>query len=192
MGKQLEFKAGTGINITASGSDNSVTIASTVAPSHFKGEYTSLTALRAVEGSAGDYAYVDEGADKDITTYIWDTTDAAWVEQRGVTTAETSASVKEKYEANEDTNAFTNNEKTKLSGIATGAEVNQNALASIAVGSVTVTANGKTDTFTLVAGTGVLVTANATAKTITFTADVDTILTDAITSVKVGSTVLGS
>jgi hypothetical protein len=202
---QLEFKQGTGISLTANTSEKSVTIASTSAAftqeektklaglesSRFKGEFASLSALNAISGSTGDYAYVDMGSGQDVTTYIWDTTDNKWIDQKGVSTAETAATIKSKYESNADTNAYTNAEKTKLAGIAASAEVNQNALSKITVGGVTVTANGKTDTFTLVAGTGVTIAADATSKTITVTADKDAILGDAITSVKVGSIILG-
>lgn len=58
------------------------------------------------------------------------------------------------------TNRFaTEAELTKLAGIATGAEVNQNAFTTIAVsGQSNVVADSKTDTLTLVAGTGMTIT----------------------------------
>jgi len=63
---------------------------------------------------------------------------------------------------------LTSAERSKLSGIATGAEVNQNAFSNIAVsGQTTVAADGKTDTFTLVAGTGVTITTDANTDSIT-------------------------
>jgi len=66
---------------------------------------------------------------------------------------------------------LTSAERTKLSGIATGAEVNQNAFSNIAVsGQSTVAADAKTDTFTLVAGTGVTLTTDAGADSITIAA----------------------
>lgn len=58
-------------------------------------------------------------------------------------------------------------DKTKLDGIATGAEVNQNAFSNIAVGDVTVAADSKTDTLTLVAGSNVTITPDATNDKIT-------------------------
>lgn len=65
---------------------------------------------------------------------------------------------------------LTSAERSKLSGIATGAEVNQNAFSNIAVaGQTTVAADAKTDTFTLVAGTGVTLTTDAGADSITIT-----------------------
>lgn len=65
------------------------------------------------------------------------------------------------------TNDYTTTEKNKLSGIASGAEVNQNAFSNIAVGSTTVAADSKTDTLTLVAGSNVTLTADATNDKIT-------------------------
>ena len=61
-------------------------------------------------------------------------------------------------------------ERTKLSGIATGAEVNQNAFSNVAVtGQDAVAADGKTDTLNLAAGTGITITTNATTDTVTIT-----------------------
>jgi len=65
---------------------------------------------------------------------------------------------------------LTSAERSKLSGIATGAEVNQNAFSNVAVsGQTTVEADAKTDTLTLVAGTGVTITTDATTDSITIT-----------------------
>ncbi len=56
-------------------------------------------------------------------------------------------------------------DKQKLDGVAANAEVNQNAFSNIQVGSVTITANGKTATFTLEAGSNITLAAdNATKK----------------------------
>ena len=74
------------------------------------------------------------------------------------------------------TNDYTTTEKNKLSGIAEGAEVNQNAFSNIIVGSTTVAADSKTDTLTLVAGTNVTLTPDATNDKITI-ASKDTIYT---------------
>ena len=65
---------------------------------------------------------------------------------------------------------LTSAERTKLSGIATGAEVNQNAFSNVAVaGQTTVAADAKTDTLTLAAGTGITITTNDTTDTVTIT-----------------------
>ena len=64
------------------------------------------------------------------------------------------------------TASFTSALLTKLNGIATGAEVNQNAFSKIVVGSTTVEADSKTDTLTLV-GSNVTITPDATNDKIT-------------------------
>jgi hypothetical protein len=62
-------------------------------------------------------------------------------------------------------------DKTKLDGIATGAEVNQNAFSSVAVaGQTTVEADGKTDTLTLVAGTNITITTDSATDSVTISA----------------------
>lgn len=62
-------------------------------------------------------------------------------------------------------------DKTKLDGIAAGAEVNQNAFTTIAVsGQSNVVADAKTDTLTLVAGSNVTITTDAGTDTITIAA----------------------
>ena len=65
---------------------------------------------------------------------------------------------------------ITKEDKTKLDGIATGAEVNQNAFSKVTVGSTTVAADNKTDTLTLVAGSNVTITPDATNDKITIAA----------------------
>ena len=72
-------------------------------------------------------------------------------------------------------------DKTKLDGIATGAEVNQNAFSNVLVGSTTVAADGKTDTLELVAGSNVTLTPDATNDKITIAAT-DTTYSAATTS----------
>lgn len=63
--------------------------------------------------------------------------------------------------------AYTATEKTKLSGIATGAEVNQNAFSNVKVGSTTIAADGKTDTLEIAGGGDVTVTPDATNDKVT-------------------------
>ena len=70
---------------------------------------------------------------------------------------------------------------TKLNGIATGAEVNQNAFSNVIIGSTTIAADSKTDTLTLVAGTNVTLTADATNSKITITSK-DTVYTHPTTT----------
>ena len=74
-------------------------------------------------------------------------------------------------------NNYTTNDKNKLSGIASGAEVNQNAFSNIKVGSTTIAADSKTDTLEI-SGSGIVtVTADATNDKITISAS------NAVTSV---------
>jgi hypothetical protein len=62
-------------------------------------------------------------------------------------------------------------DKTKLDGIAAGAEVNQNAFSNIAVsGQGTIAADSKTDTLTFIAGSNVTITTNTTNDEITINA----------------------
>lgn len=58
-------------------------------------------------------------------------------------------------------------DKTKLDGVATGAEVNQNAFSNVKVGSTTIAADGKTDTLELSAATFVTLTPDATNDKVT-------------------------
>lgn len=68
-------------------------------------------------------------------------------------------------------NDYTNAEKTKLAGIATGAEVNQNAFSNIAVsGQPTVYADSKTDTLTFAAGSNITLTTDNTNDKVTIAA----------------------
>lgn len=52
---------------------------------HFKGSYTTVTALAIANpiGIAGDYAYVDTGTGTDAKMYLWDNTDNVWVLSSG-------------------------------------------------------------------------------------------------------------
>ena len=59
-------------------------------------------------------------------------------------------------------------DKTKLNGIATGAEVNQNAFSNIVVGSTTVAADAKTDSVTYAASGILTITGDATNDKVTF------------------------
>ena len=58
-------------------------------------------------------------------------------------------------------------DKQKLNGIASGAEVNQNAFSNVKVGSISVAADTKTDTLEIVAGGATTITADSTNDKIT-------------------------
>jgi len=81
------------------------------------------------------------------------------------------------------TNDFTDALETKLNGIATGAEVNQNAFSTITVGegasAVDIAADSKTDTLTIVAGSNVTITPDDTNDKITIAAT-DTTYSDVV------------
>ena len=99
--------------------------------SKYKGQYTSLADLQnnVNNPTAGDYADVDLGLGSSVVRYIYDASDSEWVEQVGTSTQLTGAQVKQMYEAQLDTNAYTDSEKSKLAGIATGATNNIGTLA---------------------------------------------------------------
>ena len=68
------------------------------------------------------------------------------------------------------TNDYTTTEKNKLAGIATGAEVNQNAYSNVKVGTTTIAADSKTDTLEIVAGSNITITPDMTNNKITIAA----------------------
>ena len=92
---------------------------SALVSSHYMGKYTSFSGLTIAHPTAnpGDYADVDMGLGNDIERYIWDDDDNVWILQLGESTALTDAQIKVQYENNPNTNAFTDAEKTKLSGL---------------------------------------------------------------------------
>lgn len=67
-------------------------------------------------------------------------------------------------------------DKSKLNGIAAGAEVNQKAFSNVTVGSTTIAADSKTDTLTIAAGNNITLTPDATNDKITIAAT-DTVYT---------------
>ena len=69
------------------------------------------------------------------------------------------------------TNDYTTEEKNKLSGIAAGAEVNQNAFSNIKVGTSTIAADAKTDTVEMVGSNHVTITADTTNDKLTIATD---------------------
>ncbi|MBQ2397328.1 MAG: tail fiber protein [Bacteroidales bacterium] len=73
------------------------------------------------------------------------------------------------------TNDFTTTLKNKLNGIASGAEVNQNAFSNIAVGDTMLAADSKTDLLTIAAGNNITLTPDASATKLTISASVPTL-----------------
>lgn len=82
--------------------------------SHFRGVYTSESDLQEIIGNPGDYAYVDEGPGYLVVMFIWNSSEQIWIQQQGTSTSETPESIKQKYESNVNTNAYTDDEKIKL------------------------------------------------------------------------------
>lgn len=84
--------------------------------SKFLGTYVSIGALNTAHPAPaeGSYADVDSGVGNDVTRWIWDSDDSSFVEQTAGVGGETAASVKTKYESNANTNAFTDDEQTKV------------------------------------------------------------------------------
>jgi hypothetical protein len=77
-------------------------------------------------------------------------------------------------------------DKSKLNGIAAGAEVNQNAFSNVAVsGQTTVAADTKTDTLTLVAGSNITLTTDASTDSITIAASGGGSASDSFTNIAV-------
>lgn len=82
-------------------------------------------------------------------------------------------------------------DKIKLDGIATGAEVNQNAFSNVAIGASTISADSKTDTLTLVGGANITLTPDATNDKITISLD-DTVDTGEViaTDIQAGNLIV--
>ena len=97
---------------------------SSLESSKFVGLFVGESVLP-LSGNEGDYANVDGGAGSDVYRVIWDTSDNKWVRVQGVSTELTDAQIKQQYESNPDTNAFTDDEKTKLTSVANGATANR-------------------------------------------------------------------
>lgn len=74
---------------------------------------------------------------------------------------------------------------TKLSGIESGAEVNQNAFSNVKVGSSTIEADSKTDTLEIEAGSGITLAADTSGDKVTISSKVISIksinVTDSLT-----------
>lgn len=77
-------------------------------------------------------------------------------------------------------------DKTKLNGVATGAEVNQNAFANVIVGETQIAADAKSDSLTLIAGSNVTLTPNADSDSVTIAAT-DTVYTHPTSGVTAGT-----
>lgn len=117
-------------------------------------------------------------ADKSATvsTVTWDTTNNKLTKTINGTTTDvvTTSTLKTAIGSATTSNEglMTTTQVTKLDGIATGAEVNQNAFAKVKVGSVTIEADAKQDTLNIAdnAGRGIYVEGDATNDKVTINA----------------------
>lgn len=117
-------------------------------------------------------------------TYLWGKI-KSWVQNYAKITTENSSStitignasltpvLKDGDKVLSDNN-YTTAEKTKLSGIAEGAEVNQNAFGNVKVGGTTIAADSKTDTLEFVAGGDVTLTPDASNDKVTISVTLPT------------------
>lgn len=181
-------------DITLTASDVSALPSSTTIPSPGTGtDYPKMDGTKALGSNAG-YARVDHVHPSDTSrvptsrtvnskalssNIVLTGSDIAADSTSSATIAETFAAMEDEFATALDdkvdkvdgkglsTNDYTTTEKNKLSGIASGAEVNQNAFSNVKVGSTTVAADTKTDTLELVAGTGISISGNTTDDKIT-------------------------
>lgn len=158
----FELSAGSHVTITPDVSNKKITIASEWQDlSNYKTKQT------AIDQSYADYGFVKnlkQTANGEVTlecSYISAATDSV-------------------------TGLMSSSDKTKLDGIASGAEVNQNAFSNIKVGNTTVAADSKTDTVEFVAGSNVTLTPDASNDKITISA------TDTTYSAGTGLTLSGT
>jgi len=110
--------------------------------------------VQRVHASAGSIKVGGAGRSNDTPNlnenkiFIGNSSNAASTAAIGTVITDNASSVKTSYESNSDTNAYTDAEKTKLSGIATGAEVNAVDSVNSQTGSVTLDADNIDDTST--------------------------------------------
>jgi hypothetical protein len=110
--------------------------------------------VQRVHASAGSIKVGGAGRSNDTPNlnenkiFIGNSSNAASTAAISTVITDNASSVKTSYESNSDTNAYTDAEKTKLSGIATGAEVNAVDSVNAQTGSVTLDADDIDDTST--------------------------------------------
>lgn len=126
--------------------------------SSFSGSYTDLTNKPTIPSVGnGTITIVQAGTTKGTFT----------TNQSGNTTIELSDNNTTYSVATQSANGLMSSaDKQKLDGVATGAEVNQNAFSNVVVGSTTISADSKTDSLTL-AGSNVTITPDATNDKVT-------------------------
>lgn len=168
----LELTAGSNITLTPDASADKITIAATDT------KYNAATTSTAGLMSAADKAKLDgieEGATNSTdsnTTYSISKSGSTvtLTGSDGTTSSFTDANTTYSNATTSSAGLMSADDKTKLNGISSGAEVNQNAFSNVKVGSTTVAADSKTDTLTLTAGSNVTITPDASSDAITIAA----------------------
>ena len=129
-------------NNTNEYSDSEKSKISSLESSKFLGEYVTLGDLQIAYPSpvVGSYANVDGGVGQNVKRYVWDSDDNAYVEQLGTSTILTDAQVKTQYEANANTNEFSDSEKTKLNAIS-GTNTGDQDISGIATNTTNIATN---------------------------------------------------
>lgn len=175
-GKQdtLEIKAGSSITLTADTANDAVTIA--VDPTNFAAaNHSHSNATTAASGfmSATDKSKLDgiaSGAQVNDVTSVNGKTGAVSLSATDVGAAASSHSHNNANST--DAGFMSATDKNKLDGIASGAEVNQNAFTNVKVGTTTLAADGKQDTLEIKAGSNITLTPDATNDAVTIAATV--------------------
>ena len=106
---------------------------------------------------------VEDGAEKNVATNLGNSTNST----SATITSSTGSNTTLGSATTSNAGVMAAADKTKLDGISSGAEVNQNAYAGITVGTTAIAANSKSDTFTFLAGNNVTLSSNTTNKTMT-------------------------
>lgn len=127
---------------------------------------TAATPKAVSDALAAAKSYAD-GLDTGVSDV---TVDGTSVVTDGVAAVDLSGKVDKVSGKGLSTNDYTTTEKDKLAGIASGAEVNQNAFSNVKVGSTTIAADAKTDTLELAAGSNITLTPDATNDKVTIAA----------------------
>lgn len=151
----LELKAGSNITLTADAANDKITISATDAPA-------AATATPVMDGTATVGTSVKYAREDHV--HPVDTSRHPLIDSSHKLSADL-------VDDGTNNKVFTAAEKTKLAGIAEGAEVNQNAFSKVIVGNTEVTADSKTDSLTIIAGSNVTITPNASNDSITIASD---------------------
>ncbi|WP_214810958.1 pyocin knob domain-containing protein [Exiguobacterium sp. s127] len=110
-----------------------------------------------VETTTGAQAKVDAHA-SDAVKHITAPERVTWNAKASTAVATTSAN-----------GLMSSTDKSKLDGVASGAQVNQNAFSNVKVGTTTVVADAQSDTLELIAGNNITLTTDAVNDTVTIT-----------------------